>query len=347
MTYVDSVVIGGGQAGLAAGYHLQRAGGAYVVLEAGEAPVGSWAGYYKNLVLFSPARHSSLPGLPFPGDPGRYPGRDEVVAYLAQYVAHHGIEVRTSQRVTAVRSHGSHFLVRTTAGTAWSARRVINATGSFSSPYRPKLPGLGRFAGQVLHSAEYELPEEFGGRRVVVVGAGNSAVQIAVELAAVARVTLASREPIKFLPQRPLGRDIHDWIVRSGVDALSLGTWFGIARPTPVLDDGRYRAALAAGQPDRRPMFRTLTEEAVVWSDGTMEPVEVVLLATGFRPTLPHLAGLGALKPDGRPLHRGGVGVVPGLGYVGLEWQRSHASATIRGVGRDAAYVLRQLDRQR
>jgi putative flavoprotein involved in K+ transport len=222
------------------------------------------------------------------------------------------------------------------------AARVIAATGGFGRPHRPALAGLERFTGAVLHSSQYSAPEPFAGRRVVVVGAGNSAVQIAADLAPVARVSLATRAPLRWRRQRPLGRDLHWWLVRSGLDSASIGCW--LDRGTFVVDDGRYRAALHCGNPDRRPMFTGLDGDAVRWSDGTREHVDAVIFATGYRPGLAYLAALGALDGDDRPLHRRGISTtVPGLGYVGLPHQRSIASATLRGAGPDAEHVITQL----
>jgi putative flavoprotein involved in K+ transport len=339
----DLVIVGGGQSGLATAAVAARAGRRPLLFEAGDEPVGSWPRYYDSLTLFSPARFSALPGRRFPGDPDRYPTRDEVVGYLRGYAGALDADLRCGERVVAVaREHGG-FLVRTGAGSEVRAAAVVAATGSVTRPHRPALPGLADFAGTVLHSADYREPGPYAGRRVVVVGAGNSAVQIAAELAGVARVTLATRAPVRWWPQRPLGRDLHWWLIRSGIDSSPLGLLLP-GRSTPVLDDGRYRAALAAGAPDRRPMFRRLTATGCVWADGTAEPVDVLLLATGYRPDLGYLAGTGALDGRGVPPHRGGVSTtVPGLGYVGLERQRSIASATLRGVGRDADRVLRRL----
>jgi putative flavoprotein involved in K+ transport len=196
-----------------------------------------------------------------------------------------------------------------------------------------------------LHSSQYRRPEEFAGRRVVIVGGGNSAVQIAIELAEHARVTLATRHPLRFMPQRVLGIDMHLWLQRTGLDSA------GWARPlltggkgTPVFDTGTYRAQIATGNPDHRPMFSSLDGDHVVWRDGKRERVDVVLLATGYRPGVGYLDELGALDGDGHPLHRGGISTThQGLGYVGLEWQRSFASATLRGVGADARHVLARL----
>lgn len=341
MSRIDLIVVGAGQSGLATARAARDAGMEAVVLEAGGTAAGSWPRYYDSLRLFSPARHSELPGRRFGGDPDRYPTRDEVVAYLTAYASDLGADIRYGHRVDRV-AVADDRLVAHAGGGEFAAPRLVAATGAFGRPYRPKLPGLDGFAGQVLHAADYRSPASVEGGRIVVVGAGNSAVQIAVELAAAADVTLATRGPLRWLPQRPLGRDLHWWLTHTGLDTLPVGRW--LDRSQPVVDDGRYRQAVRAGAPDRRPMFDRLDGSAVVWTDGTREPVDTVILATGYLPDLGYLATTGALDADGRPLHRGGVSTtVPGLGYVGLETQRAIASATLRGVGRDARHVLARL----
>ena len=341
MTSVDLVIVGGGQAGLATAHSARTLGLRPLVLDASGAAGGSWPNYYDSLTLFSPARFSALPGMPFPGDPDRYPRRDEVVDYLDAYSRDLDAEVRRSQRVDRVTQHADGFAVSTTTGTTAHAPLVVAASGGFGTPYRPALPGLDTFTGTVLHSSQYRSPESFIGHRVVVVGGGNSAVQIAVELAEVARVTVATRGRLRWQPQRILGRDFHWWLDRTGLDTSRLGPRLAKGA-VPVIDDGRYRAAIGAGRPDHRPLFTMLDGDQLVWADGSREHVDALILATGFRSTL------GYLDIAGLPLHRGGVSTTtPGLGFVGLERQRSFASATLRGVGRDATHVLKTLVRQR
>jgi putative flavoprotein involved in K+ transport len=350
---LDTLVIGAGQAGLAAGYQLQRAGRTFTILEAAAQPGGSWPNYYNSLRLFSPARFSSLPGLRFPGDPERYPARDEVIAYLRQYAAHFQLPVVTNARVASITRDGDVFHVQSEAGQHYHARSLIAATGSFHRPYLPELPGKDAFGGTLLHSFAYRDPTPFAGQRVIVVGAGNSAVQIASELARVARVTLATREPVRFVNQRPYGRDIHFWWWLSGFDTRPLdsrlGAWLNHlvdGKGPRVLDTGIYRAALAAQQPERRTMFTGFTDSGVLWDDGQVEDVDTVIFATGYRANLAYLAPLGALDAEGQALQRHGVSLtVPGLSFVGLSNQRTFASATLRGVGPDAAVVVRHLSR--
>lgn len=225
-------------------------------------------------------------------------------------------------------------------------RASLAATGDYGTPYVPELPGRAEYEGRVPHAADYRVPEPFTGQRIVVVGGGNSAVQIAAELGPVADVTLATRRPVRWTPQRPLGKDLHWWLAHTRLDVAPLrGRLHRL--PVSVLDDGHWRGALEEHGVGRREMFTRLTREGVVWADGTEEDVGTVLLATGYRPAFPHLAGSGALDGDGRPLHRGGVAAVAGLGFVGLEFQRGFSSKSLRGVGRDAAHVLARLRRPR
>ncbi|WP_049558889.1 flavin-containing monooxygenase [Nonomuraea sp. SBT364] len=342
---MDTIVIGAGQSGLAAAHALRRRGLTPVILEAAQAPTGSWAHYYDSLTLFSPARYSALPGQEFPGDGDHYPSRDEVVAYLQRYADGLGVEIRTGTRVAAVEADGDGgFLVHPAGGDTLRTRGLVAATGSFGRPYTPVLPGRDAFTGQALHVADYRSPKPYAGQRVVVVGGGNSAVQVAHELADVATVTIASRGPLQFFPQVIGGHDAHYWHTTTGFDTLPPHWLARIATGTLVMDTGDYAASLADGRMARRPMFTALDGHQVVWADGAREHVDTVIYATGYLPHLDYLTPLGALDANGLPLHADGISTThPGLGYVGLEFQRSFASNTLRGVYRDAQHVAAPL----
>jgi putative flavoprotein involved in K+ transport len=337
------VIIGAGQSGLAAAREAQLQGLEPLVLEARERPTGSWPDYYDSLRLFSPARFSGMPEAPFPGDPDHYPTRDEVSEYLSRSADRLGVEIRTSVRVVAVRTRtGGGFRVETAVGDEIEAAGLVAATGSFDNPHRPSLPGQDDFQGRVLHAAEFRSPQPFAGQRVVVVGGGNSAVQIAYDLAEVATTTIASRSPLQFVDQRPDGRDIHHRLT-AGFDDLPLEWLAPLLTATLVLDPGKYGTAMADGMLDRRPMFTAFDAEAVLWADGTRERVDAVIFATGYRPHLDYLQPLGALE-HGAPKHIGGISTThPGLAYTGLELQRSFSSNTLRGVSRDAVHVMSPL----
>lgn len=341
----EVIVIGAGQSGLAAARALQARGIRPVVLEAGAEPVGSWPHYYDSLTLFSPAGYSSLPGLDFPGAPGHYPHRAEVVAYLRRYAAALGADIRTSTPVIAVQADGqAGYMVHTATGQTWHTAGLVAATGSFGHPYLSNLPGQDQFTGRLEHVASYRSPHQHEGERIVVVGAGNSAVQVGYELAQVATVTLATRHPIAFMPQCRSGQDLHYWLKTTGFDLLPPEWLRYYLGDRTVVDTGKYEHGLAAGQLDRRPMFAAFDRDRIIWPDGTPEHVDTVLFATGYRPDLDYLSPLGALDSHGMPQHAGGISVThPGLVYVGLEFQRSFSSNTLRGVYRDAEHVIAPL----
>lgn len=336
----DVIVIGAGQAGLACGWHLQQRGLKFLILDQQQHPGGNWRNYYDSLELFSPAAYSSLPGLPFPGTPTRYPSRDEVVHYLEHYANRFQLPIRQNTEVRQVQRLGDEFEVRSAEHECFSAKAVIVASGAFSRPYTPAIPGLDSFQGRQMHSADYRKAEPLGGQRVVVIGAANSAVQIAYELAQVANTTLATREAIRFVPQRFLGIDFHAWLKWTGLEKTR---WLS-DQSTPVLDDGTYRRALRTGLLHRKQMFTAVVPDGVTWADGQHEAIDSLIFATGYRPNVPFLDGLPVLSQDGHILQRQGMALeVPGLYFVGLPRQRNFASATLRGVGTDAAHILPSL----
>ncbi|MFD4005364.1 flavin-containing monooxygenase [Streptomyces rubiginosohelvolus] len=348
MEHADLIVIGAGQSGLATAALAGRHGFARVlVLESAEEPGGAWPRYYDSLTLFSPARYSSLPGMRFPGEPDRYPRRDEVVDYLRAYAERLNASIRTSTSVASVIRQDGLWRVRSEDGREFTSPAVIAATGDYGTPFLPDIPGRAGFGGRVLHAAGYRSPGPFAGQRVIVVGGGNSAIQIAAELGPVADTTLATRRPVGWTPQRPLGRDLHWWLKHTRLDIAPIRRLLAKV-PVSVIDDGHYRAALDQHGVDRRDMFSTFTSDGVLWADGTKEDVDAVVFATGYRPVFGYLTGSGALDATGAPVHRGGLSTtVKGLGVVGMEFQRSFSSKTLRGVGRDAAWLLDRLSAAR
>jgi putative flavoprotein involved in K+ transport len=340
----EVVVIGAGQSGLAAARALLARGISPVVLEAGDRAAGSWPCYYDSLKAFSPARFNAMPGMAFPGDPDRYPARDEVAGYLERYAAALGAEIHTHARVVTVGKDGRGFVVVTADGPRLRAAGIVAASGSFSAPYRPVFPGQEGFTGELSHVANYRNPSGYAGKRVVVVGAGDSAAQVANELAPLARVTVAARHPLRFIPQRIGGQDVHHWLEETGFDALPAAWLDKITGGSVITDSVGFQQTLADGLADVRPMFTGLDGDQVVWNRHERERADAVILATGYRPGLGYLRDLGALDPSGAPRHAGGISTTHlGLVYLGLEYQRSFASNTLRGVSADAAAVTAPL----
>lgn len=349
MQSYDVIVIGGGQAGLAMGYHLQKAGHRFLILEASERAVGSWANYYDSLSLFSPAQYSNLPGYPVKGDPKRYPTRDEVIHYLTDYAKHFRLPIQTNTRVERVTKQDNGFIIETNQD-HFEALALVAASGSFSRPNMPGYPNQESFSGTIIHSSQYKNPDAFKNQRVIVVGAGNSSIQIAYELAQHSKTSIASQAPIQFRKQITYGKDLHFWLKWTGIDYFPHMLWTKVIQKTllkvGVLDTGKYQAAIRAGKPDERRMFKAFTETGVIWEDGTEENVDAVIYATGFSPNLPYLEGLGALDETGNPQHLLGASTsVDGLYYLGLSNQVSIGSATLRGVGRDGRIIINRINR--
>lgn len=343
-TDVRVVVIGGGQAGLAAGYYLRRAGLGYVILDDQPAAGGSWREYWPSLHLFSPAAHSRLPGWPMPPSPREFPPGSHVVGYLSAYEQRYELPVQRPVTVTAVRRNGSGYLVETTAG-SWSAEAVINATGTWSRPFWPTYPGMRTFQGRQIHTAQYDGPDTFTGQRVAVVGGGNSATQILAEISTVADTLWFTTRPPRFLPDDVDGRVLFDVATRrahalaAGDDDTGGVAGLGDVVMVPSVRDARDRGALRA-----HPMFAALTAEGVVTDEGGAERVDAVLWCTGFRPSLRHLQPLhlpttdGGIAMDG--LHAAGEPTMVFLGYG--DWT-GPASATLIGVGSTARHAVRHL----
>jgi hypothetical protein len=299
----DVVVIGAGQAGLSAAYHLRRVGFAnssgFVVLDHGARAGGAWQYRWPSLVLGKVHGIHDLPGMPFGTPDSTRPAAEVVSEYFTRFEQAYDLPVLRPVDVRSVTREADRLVVSSPAG-SWAARAVINATGTWDRPFWPHYPGQETFAGRQLHTASYLGPEEFLDQRVIVVGGGTSAVQLLLEIAPVARATAwVTRRP-------PVWRDepfSEDWgrgavakvaeRVRAGLAPQSVVSVTDLA-VTPAV-----RAAWEAGILDRRPMFSRITPAGAQWSDGSRFDADVILWATGFRAAIDHLAPLRLRGPGG------------------------------------------------
>jgi cation diffusion facilitator CzcD-associated flavoprotein CzcO len=357
---VDVVVIGAGQAGLSAGYHLRRRGfvplsgesaGAetFVVLDADSEPGGAWQHRWASLKMATVNGIHELPGFAVPPADPSASSRDVLPAYFRAYEREFDLQVRRPAKVTRVTraddDPAGRLLVDTDHG-GWAARYVINATGTWTRPFWPHYPGQSTFRGRQLHVADYVSAEEFAGLRVVIVGAGISAVQLLEEISHVADTFWATRREPDWsdeafdIPARVAAIAGVEDRVRRGLPPGSVISVTGM-NWTPWA-----RAAQARGVLQRNPMFASIEAEGVRMPDGTLEKADVILWATGFRPALDHLAPLklrtkegGIRVADGRALDEPRlflIGYGPSQSTVGAN---RAGRAAVRAIVADRARV--------
>ena len=312
MDVLDSVVIGAGQAGLAASYFLRQRGIDHVVLDANPHPGGAWQHRWASLSMADVHGVADLPASAAPAA-SRRAANAVVPDYFGDYEQEQGLPVVRPVRVDRVDDDGDLLVVRS-GDRAWRTRTLVNATGTWTRPFVPYYPGIGEFAGEQVHTAHYPGAEHFRGKRVLVVGGGASAVQFLGELAPVTDTLWVTRRP-------PVWRDDFDAAaglaavtaveerVRRGLPPSSVVSVTGLAlRP-------QEQEAARLGAYDRLPMFERIESDGVRWSaesgeEGRFEPVDAILWATGFRPAVDHLAPLGLRSREG------GIALVPVRGNV-------------------------------
>ena len=340
-------VVGGGQAALAVGYYLRRRTDlSFAILDSEDGPGGAWRHGWESLRGFSPARYSSLPGRLMPGGEDEYPTRDEVVDYLADYERRYELPVRRPVRVEGVYREEGRLAIGMDR-MRLPVRAVVSATGTWRRPHVPDYPGRETFRGEQTHSAYYVRPKPYVGKRVLVVGGGNSGAQVLAEVSRVAETTWVTLREPTFLPDGVDGRMLFERATRryhsmqQGNEEEPVGGLGDIVMVPPV-KEARDRGALESVR-----LFRSFTEGGVVWSDGTEEPIDAVIWCTGFRPSLGHLESLGIIGEDGRVDTDGTRSVLERrLWLVGYGDWTGYASATLVGVGRTARSTVEEIEEE-
>lgn len=340
--HVDTVVIGGGQAGLAMGYYLTQQECDFVILDASERVGDAWRNRWTSLRLFSQAQYSSLPGFSFPAPDNHFPTKDEMADYLESYVARFDLPVRLDTTVDGLTWNSDCYALDIDSQRVL-ANHVVVATGPFHQPSVPT------FANDIdptltqIHSSDYQTPEQLPDEDVLVVGAGNSGAEIAVELAATGRRTYLSGRDTGHIPLGLFNTRLFWWLFGSvlTVDTLIGGTLTERARgrgdplirltSTDIQRAGVTRVPRTDGVTDGTPRLE----------DGRVLDVAAVVWATGFRSDYDWIeVARITFDADGYPVHdRGVVDGAPGLYVLGLPYQQTLVSATIGGVGTDARYV--------
>lgn len=342
-----TLVVGGGQAGLAVGYHLRRRGLPFVIVDEHERVGDVWRKRWDTLRLFTPGRYDGLPGMPFPGPPSAYPTKDEVAAYFETYVRDFALPVRTGLKVERLSAADGRFEAFCGAQKL-SAENVVVATGAFHHPWIPAFAGGLDAAIVQLHSSEYRNRSQLRPGSVLIVGAGNSGAEIAMELASHHQIWLSGpdtgQEPTRAgsIPDRfftPImwliatrltvrtapGRRLRDYFIDP-----PRGIPLGRVRRKDIIAVGIERVGRTTGVRDGYPLLE----------DGRVLEASNVIWCTGYRPDFTWLDLPLPTTKQGFPVQdRGIVASVPGLYFMGLLFQYSLSSALLGGVGRDAAYL--------
>ena len=351
----DVVVVGAGQAGLAAGHFVDQAGWTSVLLDRHTRVGDSWRQRWDSLRLFTAAKYSGLPGLAFPAPPGHFPDKDEVAAYLEQYAREMSLPVRMGvdvRRLTEASGRGGGFDVITDAG-VYRATHVIVANGAWYEPRVPDIaadldPGILQ-----LHSSRFRNAAQLPTGPVLVVGASNSGAEIAAITAASHETWLAGRDTgqMPFAAEGRVARLVDPLFWQAMNHFLTVSNPLGRRAIASIREHGeplermRRRDLHAAGV--RRVTHRVtgVLDGQPLLANGEVLRPRTLIWATGFRRAYDWIdLPVTVVDGDGWPLHDGGISTrVQGLAFVGLPFQRSAASSLLGGVGRDAQYVVERL----
>ena len=345
----ETIVIGGGQAGLSVGYYLMKHGGSFVILDANEQIGGSWrTRTWNSLRLFTPARYDGLPGWSFPAPGWSYPTARETADYLEAYAARFDLPVRTGMAVTRLAKDGDRYVVEC-GERRFEADRVVVATGFYGKPSVPD------FASELdprivqMHSSDYKDPSQLNPGGVLLVGAGNSGADIGMEVSATHRTWLSGRDKgqIPFPIEHPLRRVVLPllWFVASHV--LTVKTPIGRKVRPHVLEDGaplirvKSKDLLAAGV-ERVAKTAGAQDGLPVLEDGRVMDVANVIWCTGFRQDFSWIE-VPVFGEDSEPVQQRGVASEPGIYFVGLDFLYSFTSENVGGVRRDARHIARHI----
>ncbi|MGV0922060.1 NAD(P)-binding domain-containing protein [Empedobacter falsenii] len=346
---IDIVVIGAGQAGLSAAYHLKKRGinpgKGFVILDDEPHAGGAWQHRWDSLTLSTVNGINDLPGLTFAEavhiQDKELQANKAVPAYYEKYEKEYDLPIIRPLRVDKVEENNGRFLIRTN-GVQFSARGIVNATGTWKTPNIPHYPGIEKFEGRQLHTNQYKNAQEFIGQHVIIVGGGISAVQLLGEISKVTETTWVTRRPPDFRDNKfteELGREavaMVDKRVREGLPTQSVVSVTGLPI-TPAIESLLHTDVL-----DRKPMFDEIIETGVKWNDGTVLNADVIFWNTGFRHSLDHLA----------PLHlqneKGGIEMSGKLATQVAKDPRIHLtgygpSASTIGANRAGAAVAREI----
>lgn len=342
---VDVLVIGAGQAGLAVSYYLRKHKQNFVVIDQASGIGDVWRNRYDSLVLFTPRWYSSLPGLTLKGDPAGYATKDEIADYLQNYVKTFDIPVHLYTKVSLLEKTTTGYKAVTNQGT-YKANKVIIATGPFQKPFLPPqiAESLSNDVYQV-HSSRYHNSKQLKEGNVLVVGAGNSGAQIAVELSNNRDVTISVSHKMNFLPMEFMGKSIFWWFQKVGILKTTIDAYMGrmLSRRSDPIFGKELKTLINQGEVQMKPRAIKAMNNRILFEDHSQIKVNNIIWATGFYTDYSWIGIPEVLSDNGKPIHKRGVSPVTDLFFLGLPWQNRRGSALIGGVGDDAKYLFEYL----
>lgn len=340
--YVDILIIGAGQAGLALGHYLRMTGHSFVLTERNHRIGESWRSRYDSLVLFTPRNFSALPGMTLPGDPDTFPGKDEIADYLERYSCLFNLPVKTGISITRLeREEDGQFIAETDTKQTIRARAVVVATGAFQAPTIPAFAKELAERVTQLNSASYRNPSQLPAGPVLVVGDGATGRQIALELAQHHQVTLAVGRPRRILPSRILGKSVFWWSDLVGLGRMSKDTLLGRGMKREDAFPGQHLKLSALKKQGVRIVGRLVgaAGNCVAFATGGEIAIQSAIWTTGYRDETDWVCIAGATDSAPGFIEDRGVSPIPGLYYIGRSWQTSRGSSLLLGVGRDAQEI--------
>lgn len=347
-TEIDVLIIGASQAGLAAAHFLKAKNISFLIIGK-EKYIGEvWRNRYDSLVLFTPRWYSSLPGLPLEGDPNGFATKNEIADYLERYAVHFNLPLSLNTEVISLSKDKESFVAKTNTA-KYRAQNVIIATGPFQKPFIPSLADTLTDEVYQVHTSQYVNPAALKEGPVLVVGAGNSGAQIAVELSKDREVYISIGHKMKFFPLDIMGKSIFWWFDKLGLLSADIHSKLGqfISKQGDPIFGLELKTLIREGKVTIKPRTNGTHHKLISFDDGSKVEVENVIWATGFHSDYSWIQIPGLLNEKRKPIHSIGVSKVKGLYFLGLPWQYKRGSALIGGVGVDAKHIVESITNSR
>ncbi|QED49430.1 flavin-containing monooxygenase [Cytobacillus dafuensis] len=346
---LDVVIIGAGQAGLAMGYWLSKSQkqNKFLIVDK-RARVGEvWRERYDSLVLFTPRAYSSLPGLALKGNGHEFPTKDEIANYLENYAKHFSLPLQLETDVNKIKEEEGFYSIYTNKGTILS-KQVVVASGPFHTPFIPTISKNSSSDIYHIHSSEYKNSNQLQPGNVLIVGGGNSGAQIAAELSETREVHLSVGQKIRYFPLTIFGKSSFWWFDKVGI--LKATNQSVVGKRIQKLGDPIFGFDLKHLVEERKVHLHartiTITDKKVEFENNQKLEVQNIIWATGFKADYSWIQIEGILNENGQPIHTRGITNKKGFYFLGLPWLHKRGSSLLLGVGNDAEFLFKVIDKE-